>query len=89
MPFTDNHPDAVGGFAEATQDYALKVIFPEHLLNLLPPEQHCALLEVLEQDPRPSYQQDAARIYGFIFAHWEIRFRVQEKILTVVEVKPI
>ena len=42
---------------------------------------------VLRQDPRPSYQEDASRVYGFPFAGQEIRFRVEGKLLTVVDVQ--
>ena len=60
--------------------------FPEALLARIPPEKRAPLRGVLAQDPRPSYQDDPARVYGFGFAGWEIRFRVAGETLTVVDV---
>ena len=46
-----------------------------------------ALTAVLANDPRPSYQHDPARVYGFVFAHLEVRFTVAEDTLTVCSVE--
>ena len=86
LPHVDSHPEAVGGFASPLKDYALEVDFPENLLSLIPLERHEALLGVLANDPRPSYQNDSERIYGFEFAGYEIRFTVREAVLSVCEV---
>ena len=88
LPFTDCHPEATAGFAEPVFAHALKVVFPENLLSLVPPEHRQALLEILRQDPRPSYQQDPQRIYGVPFAGLDVRFQVDGDILTVREVVP-
>lgn len=88
LPYTDNHPDAVGGFADTYKDYELEVNFPEQLLSYIPSERQEALLGVLAQDPRPAYQNDPSRIYGLFFAGFNIRFTVQERLLTVCEVTP-
>ena len=58
LPFTDCHPDAFGGYADEQKDYKLKVEFCEELFSLLPEEKIQALKECLEDDPRPSYQED-------------------------------
>lgn len=87
VPHTDSHPDAVGGFSEAFEEYSLKVNCPEKWLRRIPENKRNALMGVLAQDPRPSYQKDPERIYGFEFAGLEIRFRVEENELTVCEVK--
>ena len=47
-----------------------------------------ALCAVLENDPRPSYQHDAGRVYGFVFAGCEVRFTVDGEVLTVRSVGP-
>ena len=62
---------------------------PPELLRKVPAETQDALLAVLSHDPRPSYQHDPERVYGMAFAGWNVRFRVQEKTLTVCEVEPI
>ena len=67
--------------------YGLQVVFPEELLAKIAPDKRGALIGALEGDPRPSYQDDPERVYGFLFAGQDVRFRVREGVLTVVEVK--
>ena len=59
---------------------------PPDLLERVPEDRRAALLGVLAQDPRPSYQDDPGRVYGFGFAGLEVRFRVEEGTLIVVDV---
>jgi len=87
LPFTDARPEASGGFAEPLREYALEVVFPEELLAKVPTQYQAPLKEILTQDPRPAYQQDPERVYGFPFADMEIRFTVREGVLTVVSVE--
>lgn len=89
LPFTDSHPEAVGGFADPLKDYALEVEFPEQFLRLIPGERREALLGVLAQDPRPSYQNDPQRIYGLQFGGFDIRFTVRGTVLSVCAVLPV
>lgn len=88
LPMTDAHPDALGGFADAVRDHALEVVFPAHLLEKVPPEKRETLRAVLAEDPRPSYQDDPGRLYGFVFAGQEIEFTVEKGVLTVWDVLP-
>ena len=78
LPFTDSHPDARGGFADEKKTYALSVSDPGQLLSVLTDEDRCAVLEVLSEDPRPSYQSDPQREYGMEYGMWEIRFTVSD-----------
>ncbi len=87
LAFTDSHPDAVGGFAEAAKDHALQVRFPDDLLSQVPETARKPLLAVLAQDPRPSYQDVPERRYGVRFGKQDIRFTVKDGILTVCEVE--
>ena len=88
LPYADCRPEATGGFAEPLQGYALEVRFPEPLLSRVPEALRAGLLEALEQDPRPSYQCDPARVYGLPFSDLDIRFTVDGDTLTVTEVLP-
>lgn len=88
LPSVDAHPDAVGGFTDHSGDFLLQVDFPPSLLARVPENCRTALIGVLEHDPRPSYQTDAARMYGLAFAGLNIRFTVSGKNLTVREVGP-
>ncbi len=87
IPYGDCHTDATGGFTDTAGDFLLEVNFPEALLKKLPQDKQAAAIGVLSHDPRPSYQKDPERIYGLNFAGFDIRFRVEEKKLTVLEVK--
>jgi tRNA-Thr(GGU) m(6)t(6)A37 methyltransferase TsaA len=86
LAYADSHPEATGGFVDGLGERGLAVDCPPALLEQLPPEKRQALLEVLAQDPRPSYQSDPARVYGFNFGGWEVHFTVQDRQLTVREI---
>lgn len=88
LPFADSIPQAVGGFARQMQGAQLNVDCPAPLLKQVPADSRQALLGVLAQDPRPSYQTDPQRIYGFRFDGLEVKFRVRERVLTVLSVQP-
>ena len=88
IPYADAHPDAVGGFAREEPAPKLQVDFPPRLLSLVPEDRRQALIGVLALDPRPSYQEDAARVYGMSFSEFNIRFTVHQTTLTVCAVEP-
>ena len=87
LPYTDSHPDAVGGFADDHVEDRVEVVFPEELLTEIPEEKRAALMGILSQDPRPSYQNDPERIYGVAFGDKNVRFRVSDGVLTVCQVE--
>ncbi len=86
IAFTDSHPDATGGFSDGVYNNNLQVFIPESLKELIPPEKKDALLGILSQDPRPSYQNDPERIYSFEFSNMHIEFTVKEDLLTVTSI---
>lgn len=86
LPFADCQPDATGGYASAHERDGLQVFFPDELLSQIPTEKRAGLIECLADDPRPSYQDEPARIYGMAFADFEIKFRVEKGVLEVVDV---
>ena len=83
-PFRPNH---IGGFTDAISARVLHAEIPEELLRRVPEEKREPLREVLEQDPRPSYQDDPERVYGFGFAGMEVRFRASNGVLTVLDIQ--
>ncbi len=86
LSFTDSHPDAIGGFAEPVKDYSLKVNICKELLSKIKESKHDTLIKILEHDPRPSYQDDPKREYGFKFSDYEIFFKVSGDTLTVTRI---
>lgn len=85
LAFTDSHPEAVGGFSDGVRDFELEVQFdtdisdvPENVLE--------AIIEILKQDPRPSYQNDSVRVYGMNYSCYEIKFMVSGMTLKVTQI---
>ena len=88
LPYADCVPEALGGFAAEPPDReALTVEFPPELLERVPPERREALRGVLALDPRPRYQEDPRRVYGFCFAGLEVKFSVEGTVLRVRDVE--
>ena len=87
LPYADCRPEATGGFADRVERSALEVDIPPALLERVPADKREALRAVLSFDPRPSYQHDPGREYGFGFAGLEVRFTVDGGRLTVTGVE--
>lgn len=86
IAYADCHSDASGGFVDAVARRTLSVECPDEMLSLVPEEKRAALLGVLRQDPRPSYQEDPQRVYGMTFAGCDVKFRVEGESLLVCEI---
>lgn len=89
LPFTDSHPEASGGFTQQTSVIEPLTVnidnaMSERLRSLLGDTRYESLIEVLSQDPRPHYHDDPERVYGMEFAGFEIKFRVINKTLYVI-----
>ncbi len=88
VKYADSRPHAVCGYVDTLPERALKVVLPSHLSEIIRDKKIIpALTEVLSLDPRPSYHDDSQRIYGLSFAGYNVRFTVERKVLTVVEIK--
>lgn len=85
--YADAHPEASGGFVDQVERHRLTVDCPPALLERVPEEKRAALLGVLAEDPRPSYQDDPRRVYGMAFADMEIKFTASEGMLRVTDIK--
>ena len=86
LPFTDSIPEAESGFAGEHLEDNLSVEIPDALLLIVPENKREALITLLSQNPRPSYQKDPNREYGITFAGLSIRFRIVRDTLTVTSV---
>ena len=89
IPYSDCHPDAIGGFTETADSFLLEVQCDAELLTKIPKDKIPALMGVLSHDPRPSYHRDPDRIYGLSFSGFDVRFSVKDQILTVKEIREI
>ncbi|MBQ8369155.1 MAG: tRNA (N6-threonylcarbamoyladenosine(37)-N6)-methyltransferase TrmO [Clostridia bacterium] len=83
LPHADCQPDALGGFSSDVTGERVEVVIPDALLAKLPENKRDALTALLREDPRPSYQNDPERIYGFPYAGFEVKFTVSNGVLTV------
>lgn len=84
LPYADSHPEASGGFTDAVERKLLRVEASEGFRRALGDERYKALVQILQNDPRPSYQDDPERVYGFEYAGYEVHFRVDADVLTVI-----
>ena len=87
LPHTESIPDAKGGFAIPASEHSLQVECDEEILDIIPSEKRDALIAVLSEDPRPSYQNDPEREYGFPFAGFEVKFKVDGNTLKITEIQ--
>ena len=86
LAYTDAHADAVSGYASDAPRETLQVDIAPSLLSRVPDADRAALVAVLAHDPRPRYQDDPERVYGFGFAGLEIKFRVAGERLEVTDI---
>ena len=89
LPYTDCHEDAKEGYTGALPSKLVEVDFPEALLMKVHEEKRAALMQVLEHDPRPSYQDDPEREYGMEFGEYDVHFKVADGVLCVTDVKNV
>ena len=86
LPYADCHPDATDAFEESRSAKPLEVVFPDVLLQKIPTDKRAGLIQALSQNPRPGYQHDPNRRYGFNFAGFDVRFQIDGDTLTVAEI---
>ena len=89
VAYADSHPEARSGFVDQTEWKPLQVEIPQEISCLFSEEELKGLEQVLSQDPRPRYHDDAGRVYGMPFAGRDVRFRVGDGVVTVVEANQI
>ncbi len=87
IKYADSRPHSVCGYVDSLQERSLKVVLPEDISakindkSVLP-----ALVQTLGLDPRPSYHNDPEREYGLSFAGLNVRFKVSDNVLTVIDI---
>lgn len=89
IPVTDCRADATEGYTKETRRHRLAVHVPESLTTDVPQEDMAALLGILENDPRPGYDDDPMKEYGLTFAGYDVGFFVEGETLRVVRLTRI
>ncbi len=87
IPYTDAHTEALSGFVPVPEDIRLQVEtdcpFPEDMME----ESRKNLMMILSEDPRPAYQKDEERVYGMNFEKWNVRFKVIQDTVHIIEIE--
>lgn len=86
LPEYDSMEEARNDLEGRMRDLKLYVHFPQQLLSSVPEEKREALLQLLENDPRPQYKRNKDERYAFRYAELDIRFEVRGGDLFVVDV---
>lgn len=91
LPYSEIKADARGGFAAEKACEKLEVILEiareDFLEKGLTDKDIEIVSQILSQDPRPHYQHDPERIYGMKYKNFDIKFKVNQNILTVIDVE--
>ena len=85
VSYADAHPDARSGFVDSHEWEPLRVEIPDDVARKLTAVEVDALREVLAQDPRPHYHNDPQRVYGMPFGGYDVKFRVSDGVVWVVD----
>ena len=87
LAYADSHPDAKEGFAGAHVYEQLDVSFPSEYRGMIDSCDLETVISLLREDTRPHYQKDPDRIYGMAFKNLNIKFKVNENLLTIIGVE--
>ena len=86
VTYADSHADARSGFVDEKEWRPLQVVMTDECQRCFSAEELAGLCQVLAQDPRPRYHDDEERVYGMPFGGFDVRFKVKDDVLTVVNV---
>ena len=87
LPYADSYPDATDGFAGRVRGNRIAVSIPEEMLIKIEEKERDTIKQLLSQDPRTAYVQDAERIWGLSYQQYNIRFRVENETAYVLDVE--
>lgn len=86
LPYTDCHIDASGGFSVDKKDAMTDVIFAEGTKDLLPLDVEKIIVDLLSQDPHPSYKKDENRIYNLSYGKFDVKFMHRENSIIICKI---
>ncbi len=87
LPYADSHPEATGGFTDASQWKELEVTWEAGVNNPFGAADTLALQKTLALDPRPHYHHSSDRVYGMSFMGKDVQFRVNDDQLVIIGIK--
>lgn len=86
LPYVDSHPQARGGFTDSHAWQRLQVEMSQAEAACFDESDLQVLNELLALDPRPHYHQDDNREYGMLFKGHDVRFKVADGVLYVLDI---
>ena len=84
LPFTDSHPDAVGGFADEKKNHKLDITISCNAD--IEQEKLDLIKQIISNDPRPAYQNDPDRVYKMSLLGYNVEFKVDGKIAVITDI---
>ena len=86
VEYADSHVGVRSGFVDQRVWKCLEVVFADDAANSFSDEDIEVVKSLLALDPRPHYHDDPQRVYGMTYKGRDIHFRVDGRVLTVVDV---
>ncbi|MBQ7459574.1 MAG: tRNA (N6-threonylcarbamoyladenosine(37)-N6)-methyltransferase TrmO [Bacteroidales bacterium] len=86
IPYTDRIPEATDGYTAPTKSHRLAVEIPPEVTDGIAGDTLAQIRQLLEIDPRVSYDSDPAKVWGMAYERYNVRFTVAGNIATVVEI---
>ena len=86
LSYVDSHAEARGGFTDDHEWQRLQVEINDEHAAMFDVADLKVLKEVLSLDPRPHYHHDDQREYGMPFKGFDVRFKVSEGTLYVLDI---
>lgn len=85
VPYVDSVPDAKGSFAQQPPE-RIEVVFDRQAAGKVSQKTRDVLVQLLSQNPKPAYQDDEERIYGMNYDGFNVKFKVNKRQITVVDI---
>jgi len=92
IPFADSIPEATSTLYGRHEEDRLQVEVAEDLSEdiakawaKMSDSRKKALFEILQEDPRPGYQEDESRVYRMSYAELTVAFTVKDGVLSIIE----
>ena len=92
IPYADCIANAADGYTGATKDHRLNVEFAPGTVDAVKSGEGIEndtlsqITRLLELDPRVSYDSDPDKIWGMAYGRYNVRFKVDGDVATVVEI---
>ena len=86
IPYSDCISEASDGYTAPTKGHRLAVEFIPEVMEDIDSDTREQIRQLLELDPRVSYDNDPAKVWGMAYGSLNVRFTVTDGIATVIEI---